>query len=227
MGIMSSPGRSPADVLRWPADMVARRALEEYFDTLAGLPQDHGAVLEAWGLDFTGADLSGLELAGAQFTEAILDGVRFVGSRLSGVWLIEASLPNADLSQCNLRKASARHCRAQDGTFHAADVQRAEFEDADLRRADMSGARFSGARFSGADLRGASLRDCTFGLEGRSAGFPRARLAECQLDGATGLITGPIDVGVDSPRLLDGPDLKRWFADQGAPLVEIRELVRS
>jgi hypothetical protein len=41
------------------------------------------------------------------------------------------------------------------------------------------------------------------------------------VDGATGMVDGPIDIGTDSPQLLDGADLQRWFADHGAPSVEV------
>jgi hypothetical protein len=49
-----------------------------------------------------------------------------------------------------------------------------------------------------------------------------ARLADCLVEDAKGMVDGPIDVGTDSPRLLDGADLQRWFADSKAPLVEVR-----
>jgi len=37
------------------------------------------------------------------------------------------------------------------------------------------------------------------------------------------MVKGPIDVGADSPQLLDGADLQRWFAELEAPLVEVRQ----
>jgi hypothetical protein len=46
-------------------------------------------------------------------------------------------------------------------------------------------------------------------------------MADARLDGATGHVSGPVDVGAASPRLLDGEDLRRWFADHGAPEVEV------
>jgi hypothetical protein len=48
-------------------------------------------------------------------------------------------------------------------------------------------------------------------------------MAGCRLGGATGRVSGPVDVGADSPHKLDGPDLQRSFADNGAPDVEIRQ----
>jgi hypothetical protein len=71
-------------------------------------------------------------------------------------------------------------------------------------------------------LRRADLRQCVFGQSGRSTGFMEARLADCRAEGAEGMISGPIDIGADSPRLLDGDDLQHWFADRGAPLVQVR-----
>jgi hypothetical protein len=42
-----------------------------------------------------------------------------------------------------------------------------------------------------------------------------------------GMVKGPIDVGADSPQLLDGAALQRWFAERGAPLVERGLLTRA
>jgi hypothetical protein len=43
----------------------------------------------------------------------------------------------------------------------------------------------------------------------------------CRLEGASGGVSGPIDVGEDSPHLLDGTELARWFADHGATGVTV------
>lgn len=224
MGIMISKGRLPEDVVRWPDDPAARRALESYLETLGREPQELSTVINGRGLDFTGADLSGLELTEAEFSEAVLNGVRLVGASLSGAWLLDADLRNADLSQCNLRKAEARTCRAQGATCRGADVQRADFDGADFRRADLSEIQFGGAWLSHADLRDANLRGCIFGRSSQVTGFLEAKLAGCQVDGATGTVAGPIDVGADSPLLLNGTDLEHWFADRGAPLVRVIEI---
>jgi uncharacterized protein YjbI with pentapeptide repeats len=226
VGIMTiTYGRSREDVRRWPDDSAARRRLEDYFDYLDKLPDDSrtaASLLDGGGLDFTGADLSGLDLLEAELSEASLSGVRLVGADLSGAWLIGAILRGADLSQCNLRKAQGRACDAQDAILRGAGLQRSEFEDADFRRADFREARFGSALLTGADLRGADLRQCIFGQTGNSTGFMEARLADCLVEDAKGMVDGPIDVGTDSPRLLDGADLQRWFADSKAPLVEVR-----
>jgi uncharacterized protein YjbI with pentapeptide repeats len=223
MGNMTTYGRSRENVIRWPSDPAARQALEDYFDRLSGDPQ---ALLDGGGLDFRGADLSGLELVEAEFSEAVLSGVRLVGADLPGAWLIAATLQNADLSGCNLRKTEGRKCDARRAIFHGANLDRSEFEDADFRRANLSKVRFFSARLPGADLRGADLRESIFGHNPRFTSFDEARLTDCRVEGAAGRVSGPIDVGVDSPRLLDGPDLQRWFADHGAPLVEVREPAR-
>jgi uncharacterized protein YjbI with pentapeptide repeats len=212
--------RSAADVRRWPADPAARRALEEY---LAALPQHSGDLeheLDAEGLDFTGADLSGLDLTQAELSGAMLSGIRLVGADLYGAWLIGATLRGADLSQCRLRKALGRKCDARDAVLRGVELERAEFEDADLRGADLSGARFGTAWLFRADLRGADLRDCVFGTTVGPAGLQRARLAGCNVAGATGRVDGPADVGADAPHLIDGDELREWFTDRGA-LVEV------
>jgi uncharacterized protein YjbI with pentapeptide repeats len=223
VGIMSiTYGRSREDVRRWPHDPAAQRRLEDYLDKLPDDSSTVTSLLDGRGLDFRGADLSGLDLADADLEDANLSGVRLVGADLYHAWLMGAVLRGADLSQCNLGKAEGRACDAQDAILRGAELQRSEFEDADLRRADFREAQFGSVFLPGADLRGADLRQCVFGQSGRSTGFMEARLADCLVEDAKGLVSGPIDVGTDSPRLLDGADLQRWFADRGAPLVEVR-----
>lgn len=218
---MITYGRSREDVILWPGNPAAQQALGEYLDAL---PRGSGKIVHLFAgrdLDFTGADLSGLDLTDADFSDANLTGVRLVGASLAGAWLMGTTLREADLSQCNLRKAQGRNCDAQSTIFRDAVLDRAEFEDADFRRASIAGAQFFSAWFPGTDLRGADLRDCTFGQGSRFTSFDEARLGGCRLERAAGRVHGPIDVGMDSPRLLDGADLQRWFTDQGAPQVEV------
>ena len=215
-------GHSREDVRRWPDDPAVRRTLEEYLDKFPAGARAVESLLNGGGLDFTGADLSGLDLSEAEFSEANLSGVSLAGADLSGAWMIGAVLRGADLSQCNLRKAQGRACDAQGAILRGANLQRSEFEDADFRRADFREAWFGKTSFTGADFRGADLRRCLFGEAGSRTGLTQARLADCQVGGARGTVSSPVDVGTDSPQLLDGADLQRWFADRGAPLVEVR-----
>jgi hypothetical protein len=227
LGSMTTYGRSASDVRAWPEDPVARRALEDYF---AALPRDPKIVipsLNGRGLDFTGADMSGLELAGALFNDADLSGVRLVGAHLTSVWLIGAVLRNADLSHASLRKAQGRACDAQDAVAVGADLRSAEFEDANLNRIDLRDVHLGNAWLLNADLRSADLRACVFGQDGTWTSLTESRISGCILDGASGSVTGPADVGVDSPRLIDGAELGRWFAEHGAPGVEIHEAIRQ
>jgi uncharacterized protein YjbI with pentapeptide repeats len=221
---MTGYGRSRDDVIRWPDDSAARRALEDYLERLPRDPQVQLRVehlLNGGELDFTGADLSGLDLGEAEFSGAILNGVRLVGADLFGAWLMGATLHGADLSQCNLRKAKGRTCDAQDAILRGANLDRSEFESADFRRADLSETQFASAFLASTDMRGADLRECVFGLNAGLTGLNEARLADCRVEGATGRVIGPVDVGTDSPRLLDGDELQHWFAEHGAPSVEI------
>jgi uncharacterized protein YjbI with pentapeptide repeats len=223
VGIVTTAyGHTREDVVRWPDDPAVRRTLERYLDNFPVSSRTVESLLDGGGLDFTGADLSGLDLSEAEFSEANLAGVRLAGADLSGAWMIGAVLRGADLSDCNLRKAQGRACDAQDAILRGAGLYRSEFENADFRQADFREARFGRAWLYGADLRGASLHQCIFGLDGSSTGFVNARLADCLLEGAKGMVSGPVDVGTDSPRLLDGADLQQWFAERGAPLVEVR-----
>lgn len=222
---MITYGRTSGDVRRWPNGAAARRALEEY---LAALPPDSGnvtSVLDGGGLDFTGADLSGLELLEAEFSDADLSGVPLVGVHLAGSWLNDANLRNADLSHSSLRKAQARGCDAQEAVAVEADFRGAEFNRANLSRASLRGSNLGDARMLGADLRGADLRNCVMGQVGTWVSLREARMAGCLLDGAHGTVAGPVDVGTDSPQLLDGRELARWFAEHGAEQVEVREPV--
>jgi len=138
-------------------------------------------------------------------------------------WLNRATLRGADLSHSNLRKAQGRECNASGATFCAAVLDRSEFEGADFRRADLSKARFGSTTLSGADLRNADLRGCVFGHETLTTVLQRARIAGCLVEGASGTLRGPADVGEQTPQLLDGAELQRWFAEHGAPLVEVRQ----
>jgi uncharacterized protein YjbI with pentapeptide repeats len=221
--LVTTYGRSREDVIRWPCDPNALRALEDYFGKLSG---DSQAQLDAEGLDFTGADLSGLELLGAELSQANLSGVRLAGADLYVAWIIAAVLHDADLSQCDLRKVKGRMCDAQRAVFSGADLQRSEFENTDFREANLSKVRFGRATLLNGDLRGADLRECIFGHSPMATHLKGARLAGSRVEGAVGMVSGPINVGTDSPRLVDGADLQRWFADHGAPLVEVREPAR-
>lgn len=219
---MISYGRTRGDVVRWPDDPAARRALEEYLDTLAPDTDGVTSVLDGGGLNFAGADLSGLELLEAEFSEAVLNGARLVEADLSGAWLIGATLHGADLTQATLRKALARGCGAQDAIFLRADLRSAEFDSADLRRVDLRKAQLGGTSLPEADLRGADLGECTFGGDRGWTYLRKTRMAGCLLDGATGRVSGTVDVGTDAPHVLEGADLQRWFADRGARDIEIK-----
>lgn len=188
-------GSRPSDVRRWPDEMTARDALTSYLDRIDADPDAERTAesqLNGYGLDFTGADL---------YT----------------AWVRESQLSSADLSEADLRKVQGQHCHARHAKMRGANLQSADFSNSDLFGADFSGARMERASFDEADLRQASFRDCVFG----STWFWGARLAGCDVRGATGLVGGPADVGVDSPHLIDGVELKGWFAANGAPDVEV------
>jgi uncharacterized protein YjbI with pentapeptide repeats len=86
---------------------------------------------------------------------------------------------------------------------------------------DLRGALLGNVWMPGADLRGADLRGCVFGGDKSWSSFKEARMSGSLLEGAHGYLAGPIDLGTDGPRLLDGDQLRRWLAEQGAPQVEV------
>lgn len=221
---MTTYGRTPKDVVRWPFDPAARRALEVYLSSLQPDSADVLTMLDAEDLDFTGADLSGLEFLGAILSGAILDGVSLAGADLGRAWLNGARLRVADLSHVNLWKAEGRACEAQGATFRGAVFDRCDFERASLRHANLTQARFGSGSLSDADLRDSSLRSCVFGHGRLTTTLSRTRIGGCQVEGASGTVSGPADVGTTAPRLLDGADLQRWFTDHGAPLVQVRAI---
>jgi uncharacterized protein YjbI with pentapeptide repeats len=216
-------GRSRADLRAFPHDAVARQALETYLDAL---PADPETVLPAFagdGLDFTGADLTNLELLGAYLDQAILDGVKLTGASLGGASLMGTRLRRADLSHASLRKAQGRSSDAQAALLLGADLRSSNFENADMRHADLRRAQLGNSWLTGIDLREANLRECSFGGHKTWTARPKARMAHARVEGAAGHITGPIDIGTDTPYLLDGEDLQHWFADHGATQVEIHQ----
>jgi len=219
----TSYGRTAADVRRWPEDPAARVALEEYFEAFPPHPGMGVPMLGGSHLDFTGADLSGLLLVDAELDGANLSGVRLADANLAGAWLNGADLRGADLSRSWLRKAEGRRCIAQEAVFAGADFMRADFADAGLRQADLRRARFDNAWLPRIDLRGADLRDCVFGGDRTWATLKEARMAGCLVEGACGWVSGSVDVGEDSPQLIEGAKLAHWFAEHGAPQVEVRD----
>ncbi|WP_344903473.1 pentapeptide repeat-containing protein [Actinomadura meridiana] len=214
-------GRTRGDVGSFPHDATAKQALETYLDALPDDPQIVLPPLAGNGLDFSGADLSGLDLLGAYLDEAILDDVKLRDANLGGASLVGARMRGADLSGASLRKAQGRASDAQKALLADADLRSCEFEDADLQNSDLRRAKLGNAWLAGADLRGADLQACAFGGPTTSTALCEVRMAGSRLARATGHVRGPVDVGATSPHLLDGDDLQRWFADHGAPEVEV------
>jgi hypothetical protein len=62
-----------------------------------------------------------------------------------------------------------------------------------------------------------------FGHDVLSTALRGARIAGCRVEGTAGTARGPADVGEQVPQLVDGAALQQWFADHGAPLVEVRQ----
>lgn len=86
---------------------------------------------------------------------------------------------------------------------------------------DFTGADLLGLDLNSAGLFGADLRGCSFGPVERPASARLSRLAGCRMASASGHVAGPVDVGADESRLLDGPDLLDWFRSLDAPDVRV------
>ncbi len=217
----TADGPSSSSVARWPSDAAAHRALAEYLQVLPADPaaeRTAATVLNGWGVDFTGADLSGLDLLGAELGCANMSRVVLIGADLYTASLGETRLDGADLSGADLRKVQGRGCKAQYANLSGANLQRADFAQSNFRGAVLRGAQLQRVTFSGADLREADLRDGVF----ERTRLSRARMGGCRVAGASGQVIGPVDVGVDTSKLLDGPELREWFSANGAPSVEVR-----
>jgi uncharacterized protein YjbI with pentapeptide repeats len=143
--------------------------------------------------------------------------VALVGTDLYAAWIQNSDFGGADLSMADLRKVKGRCCRAVGAVFREAQFSRAEFDDADFRNADMRDAKFGRSFFAGADFRHADLRGCVFS----STHLGKARVAGALFEDASGPMSGPLDVGVDTPYLIEGEELRRWLTDHGAPHVVI------
>jgi hypothetical protein len=71
------------------------------------------------------------------------------------------------------------------------------------------------------DLRDADLRECAFGHDITSTAWRGAWNPGCRVEGATGTIRGPADIGEQAPQLLDGAELQQCFAGHGTLLVAV------
>jgi uncharacterized protein YjbI with pentapeptide repeats len=139
-------------------------------------------------------------------------------------WQIGVQNLTTDANQVASRLAQeGRQCDAQGAAFRGAVLDQSDFEEVDFRRADMSKARFGRGSLSGADLRNADLRECVFGHEILATRLRSTRIAGSRVEGASGTVRGPADVGAQDPQLLDDAELQLWFADHGAPLVQVRQ----
>ena len=216
-----TPDRPVIDPVRWPRDPEASEALRKYVLYL----RSKGAEGEQLGgvLDFRGADLSGMRferdfLWGSDFSGVVLDGADFYRAELVGALLDDASFREA-----RLHRTQMGECEARRAVFRGANLLRVKATDAVLVDADFRGAWASGAAFWSSDLSGADLRWVRFGSgdSGEWADFRESRMAGCRVAGAEGCVVGPVDVGVEGPRLIDGDELQAWFAGNGAPEVRV------
>ena len=220
---MSTFKRRVEDVHTWPADEEARDVLRDYLNNLSTTPD--GATLPAIAgdlYDFSRSDLSGLYFDAAFFFNTNFTRARLKGCSLRKANLNGADLSGADLSDADLYKAEARECLGENAAFQNAymlgvDLGHAELPGADLRGAILNSGFLIGTNLSGADLRGAHLLHTSFGFESDPTLLPGARLFGAHFDNRTdGWVTGPVDVGEETPLLMEGQELAAWFRGHGA-----------
>lgn len=223
--LTSNPSHRREDVVAWPTDSAARSTLESYLDSFAN-GQQFPPTLHGPELDFRGADLSGLDLGEAYLFNAVLAGVNLSNAVLVKTTLSGADLRLTNMTGANLTRADADECDATGAIFRGARLlgarlPRARLVESDLRETTLNGARLLGADLTAADLRGATAASLRFGIDDRPTVLSRARLFGCNLFGAGGLVTGPVDIGEHEPTLVDGAELLAWFAAQDAPDVTL------
>lgn len=209
-----------SDVRLWPIDEHARRALDNFFDSVdAG--SDTLPILAGDGLDFTGADLSGLDLAAAALNSAVLSDTTLHGTCLVNAWIVGATLKRADLRGANLRRAQLRGCDCQGAILVGAQLNKTDLSDGDFRKVDLHRTALDQAFMPGIDLRSADLRFSSWGVAPSNAILDDARLGGADVSGMTGDVTDPVDVGLHEPEILRGESLQQWFNDHGAPNVRV------
>ncbi|MEC3893522.1 pentapeptide repeat-containing protein [Nocardiopsis sp. LDBS1602] len=209
----------------WPTDPTAKEILREYVVFINSKDGSHGSELSG-PYDFRGADLRKFQMQwqflwGSNFSGVILDGADLYKAEMVEVVLREASLKDA-----NLHKADISACEAQRASFAGANLLNTDLSESDLREADFKEVWAGGTLFFNSDLRGADFRRARFGTEkaGVWTDFSGAKIGGALFSGVEGTVLGPIDVGEKSRSILDGLDLEKWFADQGAPEVRVRKL---
>ncbi|WP_072804142.1 pentapeptide repeat-containing protein [Rhodococcoides yunnanense] len=212
--------RSREDVVTWPTDPRARRALEEWFIKLDASPAVH-PTLAAGELDFSGADLSGLDIGDADWVSATLSGVKLRSCYLGYAWILDANLTETDFTGSVLRKALLRGCNARGAILVGTQLHRADLSGSDFRDADLHDTDLSQAFMPGIDLRGANLADSFWGDTRYNACIHEARLGHANVSGMRGVVDESVDVGLDEPHVIDGEELQQWFRDHGAPEVTV------
>ncbi|MGW0038091.1 pentapeptide repeat-containing protein [Gordonia sp. NPDC003376] len=220
MGEIDQFGEESKDVQEWPRDSGARAALQDFFDQkrlspiLIFVPTMNGG-----NLDFRGADLSGLLLLGAEFSEANIEGVRFDRGLLSGAWMHQVRAREAMFRSAVMREVQSDASDFSYAVFDGAELNGSVFIASDFTGASFCGSHVSDVIFDESNLRYGDFRGCTFGTpDGRHwVSLRRARIHGVTLEGARGVVSGPVDVGDVQALMLDGPDLETWLTERGAP----------
>ena len=129
-------------------------------------------AVEAWAVDFSGADLRNMRAGGgADFSGGVCERARAEGSAWRG-----ARLDGVTFDRATLRRAVFTDARLVGARFDRADLREAVFEDADLESVVLTHANLMRADFTGADLTHAVLD---------GANLFEAAFRETVLDGAT------------------------------------------
>lgn len=214
--------RSREDVVSWPTDPRAKRALEDWFIKLGASPPVP-PTLAAGETNFSGADLSGLDIVDAEWVSANLSGVKLRSCFLGYAWILDADLTGTDFTGSVLRKALLRGSNGRGAILVGTQLHKADLSGSDFRDADLHDTNLTQAFMPGIDLRGANLANSSWGDGNYNACIHDARLGNANVSGMRGVVDESVDVGLNEPHIIDGDELQQWFRDQGAPEVIVVE----
>lgn len=195
----------------WPHSEEASNALRE---VLSGKSEIlYGIELNFRGADLTDAYFYECWINAADFTETVLEGIDLNAANATDVLFLRCRMARAVLPKAILSRARFDGADLTDANLIRIEAFDASFVGATLTNADLTASHLDRADFTSADLTACNLR---------SASLADATLVGASVEGARGLLFGPVVVETyPQRRVLAGAELQRWFAERGAD-VQVR-----